>query len=31
LQRGASDNVSVVVVGCDYDTRTIRADAVWRT
>jgi serine/threonine protein phosphatase PrpC len=30
LQRGASDNVSVVVVGCDYDTRTIRADAVWR-
>ena len=27
LQRGASDNVSVVIVACEYDTRTIRADA----
>jgi serine/threonine protein phosphatase PrpC len=27
LQRGASDNVSIIVVACDYDTRTIRADA----
>ncbi len=27
LQRGASDNVSVIVVACDYDNRTIRADA----
>jgi protein phosphatase len=26
LQRGAADNVSVVIVGCDYDTRTVRAD-----
>jgi serine/threonine protein phosphatase PrpC len=30
LQRGASDNVSIVVVGCEYDTRTIRADPSWR-
>jgi hypothetical protein len=30
LQRGALDNVSVVVVGCEYDTRTIRADPSWR-
>jgi serine/threonine protein phosphatase PrpC len=29
LQRGASDNVSVVIVACEYDTRTIRADASW--
>jgi protein phosphatase len=27
LQRGASDNVSVIVVACDHDTRTIRFDA----
>jgi serine/threonine protein phosphatase PrpC len=30
LQRGALDNVSIVVVGCEYDTRTIRADPSWR-
>jgi serine/threonine protein phosphatase PrpC len=30
LQRGASDNVSIVVVACEYDTRTIRADPSWR-
>jgi protein phosphatase len=30
LQRGASDNVSIVVVACQYDTRTVRADASWR-
>ena len=30
LQRGASDNVSIVVVACDYETRTIRADPSWR-
>ena len=29
LQRGASDNVSVVVVACE-DDRTIRADPSWR-
>jgi serine/threonine protein phosphatase PrpC len=26
LERGAADNVSVVVVACDYDTRTIRSE-----
>jgi serine/threonine protein phosphatase PrpC len=31
LQRGASDNVSIVIVACEYDTRTIRADPSWRT
>lgn len=30
LQRGAADNVSVVIVACEYDTRTIRADASLR-
>jgi serine/threonine protein phosphatase PrpC len=29
LQRGASDNVSIIVVACDYDTRTVRFDASW--
>jgi protein phosphatase len=27
LQRGASDNVSIVIVACEYDTRTIRLDS----
>jgi serine/threonine protein phosphatase PrpC len=27
LQRGASDNVSVVIVACDYDTQTTRFDS----
>jgi protein phosphatase len=29
LQRGASDNVSVIVIACEYETRTIRADPSW--
>jgi serine/threonine protein phosphatase PrpC len=27
LQRGASDNVSVVIVACDHDTQTTRFDS----
>lgn len=30
LERGATDNVSVVVVVCDPDTRTLRSDGEWR-
>src|SRR5579872_3445588 len=30
LQRGASDNVSLIVVACDHDARTVRADRLWR-
>ena len=30
LQRGASDNVSVIVIACEYETRTIRADPSWQ-
>jgi serine/threonine protein phosphatase PrpC len=30
LQRGASDNVSVVVVACESDARTIRSGGGWR-
>jgi serine/threonine protein phosphatase PrpC len=30
LQRGASDNVSIVIIGCEYETRTIRADPSWK-
>ena len=29
LQRGAKDNVSVVIVVCDADNRTIRSDGAW--
>ena len=29
LQRGASDNVSLIIVACDFDTRTVRAGP-WR-
>jgi serine/threonine protein phosphatase PrpC len=29
LQRGASDNVSLIVVACDADNRTIRSDGSW--
>jgi protein phosphatase len=31
LQRGASDNVSIIIIACEYDTRTIRADSLWRS
>ena len=30
LQRGASDNVSLIIVVCDADTRTVRTDGAWR-
>ena len=30
LQRGASDNVSLIVVVCDADQRTVRSDGDWR-
>ncbi len=30
LQRGASDNVSLIVVVCDADPRTVRSDGAWR-
>jgi protein phosphatase len=30
LQRGASDNVSLVAVACDADMRTVRSDGAWR-
>jgi serine/threonine protein phosphatase PrpC len=30
LQRGASDNVSVVIVACEFAARTAAADASWR-
>ena len=30
LQRGASDNVSLIVVACDADQRTVRSDGAWR-
>ena len=30
LQRGASDNVSIIVVACEYETSTILADSSWR-
>jgi serine/threonine protein phosphatase PrpC len=31
LERGAADNVSIVVIACDYDTRTIRSGPPWRS
>jgi serine/threonine protein phosphatase PrpC len=30
LQRGASDNVSVIVIACDREGRTIRSEGTWR-
>jgi protein phosphatase len=30
LQRGASDNVSLIVVACEDDQRTIRVESSWR-
>jgi serine/threonine protein phosphatase PrpC len=30
LQRGASDNVSVIVIACESDMRTIRSEGSWR-
>jgi serine/threonine protein phosphatase PrpC len=30
LQRGASDNVSVVIIACEFSARTAVADASWR-
>jgi serine/threonine protein phosphatase PrpC len=30
LLRGANDNVSLIVVACDHDSRTVRADGSWR-
>jgi serine/threonine protein phosphatase PrpC len=30
LQRGGRDNVSLIVVVCDADTRTVRSDGAWR-
>jgi len=30
LRRGASDNVSIVVVACENDMRTVRANGAWR-
>jgi len=30
LERGAADNVSIVVVACDFDTRTVRSERPWR-
>ena len=30
LKRGASDNVTLIVVACESDARTIRAEASWR-
>jgi serine/threonine protein phosphatase PrpC len=30
LLRGASDNVSLIVVACDADPRTVRPDGAWR-
>jgi protein phosphatase len=30
LERGASDNITIVIVDCAYDTRTVRADPSWR-
>jgi serine/threonine protein phosphatase PrpC len=30
LERGASDNVTVMVVVCDDDTRTVRSDGEWQ-
>ena len=29
LQRGASDNVSLIIVVCDADQRTVRSDGAW--
>ena len=31
LQRGALDNVSIVIVACEYDTRTVRVEPSWTT
>jgi serine/threonine protein phosphatase PrpC len=30
LQRGASDNVSLIVIACDFDRRTVRSEEPWR-
>ena len=30
LRRGASDNVSIIVVACENESRTIRSDGAWR-
>lgn len=31
LQRGATDNVSLIVVACDNDDRTVRSERPWRS
>ncbi|HLW89981.1 MAG TPA: protein phosphatase 2C domain-containing protein [Roseiarcus sp.] len=30
LQRGASDNVSLIVIACAFDQQTVRLDGAWR-